>query len=130
MVVVVIGATVGAAAWKPAPLGFMVGFDVTTYGTFIFFGRRAFPPHRRKLVWWAAAAIGVAVIAALSGVLAFLFIAAAEAALVWLAVSREDWLPFDAAQLIPGDACPKCGERRLHAARVCRRCGCAFDATA
>lgn len=130
MVAVVIASVIGIAALKPAPIGFTVGFTVGTYATFIFLGRRAFPPHRRKLRWWAVAGVGVLALAAFSWFLAFLLVGIAEAALVWLAVSKEDWLPFDAADLLQTDACPECGEPRLHTARVCRSCGHAFDAPA
>jgi len=130
MAVVVIGSLIGIAAWKPAPYGFTVGFVVAAYATFVFLGRRAFPPHRRKLWWWAAAGVGLLAVAAFSWFLAFLLVGVAEAALVWLAVSKEDWLPFDAAELVQTEACPSCGERRLHAAPLCRTCGHAFDAPA
>lgn len=72
------------------------------------------------------AGVGILGIAALSWFLAFLLVGVAEAALVWLAVSKEGWLPFDAAELVQTEACPGCGERRLHTARVCRGCGQAF----
>jgi ribosomal protein L32 len=130
MAVVLIGSLIGIAALKPFALGFTVGFSVATYATFIFLARRAFPPERRKLRWWALAGIAVLGIAAFSWFLAFLFVGVAEVALVRLAVSKEDWLPFDAAELVQTEECPSCGERRLHGARLCRRCGHAFDASA
>ncbi len=130
MAVVVIGSVIGTAALTPWALGFTVGFTAGTYATFIFLGRRAFPPHRRKLRWWVAAGVAVLVLAAFSWFLAFLFVGVAEVALVWLAVSKEDWLPFHAAELLQTDQCPKCGEPRLHTARLCRRCGHALDTPA
>ncbi len=130
MAVVVIASAVGVAALKPFALGFTVGFTAGTFATFIFLGRRAFPPDRRKLRWWAVAAVAVLTLAAFSWLLAFLFVGIAEAAVAYLAVSREDWLPFDVAELIQTEECPDCAEPRLHTARVCRRCGYAFDASA
>jgi hypothetical protein len=129
MTAVVIGSLIGIAAWK-WPYGFVVGFFVATYATFVFLARRAFPPHRRKLQWWLVAAAAVFGVAAFSWFLAFLLVGVAEAALVRLAVSREDWLPFDAGELLQTDACPECGEPQLHGARLCRNCGYAFGAPA
>ena len=127
MVAVLIATSVGVAVLKPAALGSMVGFFVGAYATFIGFGRIAFPPHRRKLRWWAAAAVGLAFVTALSLVIAFFLVAVAEAALAWLAVSRDDWLPFDVAELVGVDACPECGEPRLQQARICRHCRHVFE---
>jgi fatty acid desaturase len=111
---------------KPFALGFGVGFSIATFLTFTFVGRRAFPPHRRKLRWWLLAGVGVLAVAAWSWFLALLLVGVAEGGLVWLAVSRKDWLAFDAAELLQTDACPECGEPRLHTARLCRSCGHAF----
>ena len=130
MAVVVIGTAIGVAALSRSRFGFTVGFSASTYATFVFLGRRAFPPHRRKLRWWIAAAVGVVLVAAFSWLLAFLFVGIAEVGLVWLAVSKEDWLPFDHTELIQTEPCPSCGERRLHAAPRCRNCGHAFAAPA
>jgi hypothetical protein len=129
MLFVLVGSAIGVAALQWG-LGFTTGFFVATYATFVFFGRRAFPPHRRSLWLWVVAAVGLLGVSALSAVLAFGLVGVAEAALIWLAVSKEDWLPFDAAELIQTDACPKCGERRLHTGRICRKCGHAFDVPA
>jgi predicted branched-subunit amino acid permease len=125
MTVVVIGSLIGIAAWK-WPYGFVAGFFVATYATFIVLARRAFPPHRRKLQWWVVAAAALFGVAAFSWFLAFLLVGIAEVALVWLAVSKEDWLPFDASELLQTDTCPECGEPQLHGARLCRICGRAF----
>ena len=129
MAVVLVGSLIGIGIGK-WPYGFVVGFVVATYATFIFLGRRAFPPHRRKLRWWVLAGLAVLGVAAFSWFMAFALVGIAEAALVWLAVSKEDWLPFDSAELLQTDACPECGEPRLHTARICRGCGHAVDAPA
>ena len=128
MAVVIVATVIGIKAVKPWELGFIVTFCPSTYVTFIVLGRQAFPPHRRSLLDWGLAAVALVGFAAFSWLLAFLLVCVAVAALAWLAVSKDDWLPFDAAEFIQTEPCPECGLPRLHTARICRNCGLAFDA--